>query len=150
MRQVLLDTNLLLLLIVGRLDPAQIQKHKSTRNFSVSDHGLLVHKLAEYSSIVTTPAILTEASNLLGNIKSHLLFAGSMAELCGKFLEIHHPKETIFANKSFARLGYADCSILSAISQEVVLITVDVHLYLQASKDGWESINFYHLRNFNS
>ena len=65
MKRIILDTNLLLLLVVGLTDPALIGKHKRTRSFEVTDYDLLVNVLSGYNEIVVTPHILTETSNLL-------------------------------------------------------------------------------------
>jgi hypothetical protein len=69
---VLVDTNLLLVYFVGAFDPALIPKFKRTRMYTLEDHPLLVRVLGFFEKVVTTPHILTEVSNLAGQLPSHL------------------------------------------------------------------------------
>lgn len=63
---ILIDTNLLLLFVVGWFNPLFISKISRTAGFSYTDFQL-VSKTVDYFDIrVTTPSTLTEASNLPG------------------------------------------------------------------------------------
>ena len=64
MKQIVVDTNLLLLLVIGITDRSLIAKHKRTRSFEAEDFDLLVSVLAGYDQVVVTPHIMTEVSNL--------------------------------------------------------------------------------------
>ncbi|MEZ5865688.1 MAG: hypothetical protein R3D25_17040 [Geminicoccaceae bacterium] len=64
LKAVLLDTNLLILLVIGAVDPRWIGRHKRSRAFVASDWRLL-QDLIDNKPILTTPHVLTEASNLL-------------------------------------------------------------------------------------
>ena len=68
MRQIILDSNLLVLLIVGLTDPKLIYKHKRTKSYEKEDFELLVNILSNYDQVVVTPHILTETSNLVSQI----------------------------------------------------------------------------------
>ncbi len=65
MRRCLLDTNLLVLLIVGRASPAFVGAHKRTHSYRSEDLPLLEALLAKAARIVTTPHVLGETSNLI-------------------------------------------------------------------------------------
>ncbi|KQT60112.1 hypothetical protein ASG52_18495 [Methylobacterium sp. Leaf456] len=65
MRACLLDTNLLVLLTVGRASPAFVEVHKRTRSDRSEDMPLLETLLAKADRIVTTPHVLGETSNLI-------------------------------------------------------------------------------------
>ena len=69
---VLLDTNILLLYFVGAFNPEEIPRFKRTKMFTVEDHDTLVGILGYFEKIVTTPNILTEVSNLSGQLAEHL------------------------------------------------------------------------------
>lgn len=69
---VVLDTNILLLYFVGLLDPQAIPKFKRTDTFVVEDYYTLLAVLQFVSKPITTPNILTEVSNLLGQLPEHL------------------------------------------------------------------------------
>src|SRR5688572_3320883 len=65
MRQkIILDTNLLLLFVVGSYDPLYITRHRRTANFTVDDYELLCVRI-DGAELVFTPNVLTETSNLL-------------------------------------------------------------------------------------
>jgi hypothetical protein len=61
---VLVDTNLLLLLLVGAIDPKHLAKFKPTANhgFTASDFALLCWIIDQFPRIFTTPHVLTEVS----------------------------------------------------------------------------------------
>lgn len=68
---VIVDTNVLLLFFVGKYEPLLIAKHKRTRQYSIEDFQILEKFLKLFQNrIITTPNILTEASNLLGDCNS--------------------------------------------------------------------------------
>ena len=145
MRSLLVDTNILVLLIVGSLDRALIRVHRRTATFTPDDYDLLQSHVAQYQRLLTTHGVLTEASNLMGN-DFHEEVADTLVAVCSPLVEVVSPKETVFATEGFARLGFADSSILSALDEETVVLTDDVSLYNQALYLGWEAINFNHLR----
>lgn len=69
---VLMDTNLLLLYLVGAFDPEEVPRFKRTSQFTPADFALLVRFLELFQRIVTTPHVLTEAGNLAGQLADHL------------------------------------------------------------------------------
>lgn len=65
---ILIDANLLLLLAVGRHDPALIASYKHTRSYSADDYSILEQFISLFRTVITTPHIMTEVSNLLGKL----------------------------------------------------------------------------------
>src|SRR5437667_6470122 len=61
---ILVDSNILLLLLVGNFNRRLISKFKRTQTFDEQDYDILVDLLANFGSIHTTPHVLTEVSNL--------------------------------------------------------------------------------------
>jgi len=61
---VLLDTNLLVLFLVGQIDRRQISVFKRTRNFSVEDFHLLGRLVGTFGTLITTPHVLAQVSDL--------------------------------------------------------------------------------------
>ncbi len=94
---------------------------------------------------MTTPAVLAEVSNLMGNT-FHQKIAETMVGVCGSFTETWAPKEAVFADADFARLGFADASILAAADADTVVLTDDVHLYLAVLRRRRQALNFRHLK----
>lgn len=67
---VLVDTNLLLLMIVGRTDRSYLLSHKRTQDYDGIDADFIETVVAGYDGIVTTPHVLSETSGLLRQIRN--------------------------------------------------------------------------------
>ena len=61
-----LDTNLLVLLIVGSESRELIPKHRRLEHFTVDDFDILAEFLENADRLYVTPNTLTETSNLVG------------------------------------------------------------------------------------
>lgn len=147
MRSLLVDTNILVLLIIGTWDRDLIRRHRRTATFAPADYDLLESEIGKYRRVLTTQGVLTEASNLMGN-DFHAKVAQTLVEVCSPLEDVLSSKEAIFAHSAFARLGFADVSILVAVNDETVVLTDDVGLYNQVLVEGWDAINFNHLRRY--
>lgn len=62
---ILLDTNVLLLYLVGSIDPQNVGRFKRTAKYDENDFRILSNLVNLFKTNVTTPHILTEASNFL-------------------------------------------------------------------------------------
>ena len=149
MRSVLLDTNLLLLLIVGIYDKNLIGKHKRTKSFIAEDFDLLVDSIDGYEILWVTSHCLAEVSNLLK--QTHSTQAKELMACFATFVanakESHIQKEVIFSSKYVGRLGVADTGIIMKSKRVSCVFTVDFDLYIEISKTGNRVVNFNHLRN---
>ena len=72
---ILVDTNVLLLYLVGILDTSLIARFKRTQNrgYTEQDFRLVQNLLSLFRQVVTTPQILAELSNLSMQMKDPLL-----------------------------------------------------------------------------
>lgn len=70
MKNLVLDTNLIVLLVVGFTDENLIKRHKRTRIFTAEDFVLLKILIEQNPKIVTTPHVFAECSNLIRQIDS--------------------------------------------------------------------------------
>lgn len=59
------DSNLLVLLVVGLLDRDLVARHRRTRQFTAEDCDLLIRMVVDAETLSVTPSTLTGASNLL-------------------------------------------------------------------------------------
>ena len=151
--QVLLDTNVLLLYLCGAVAPEMLGRVKRLDGFDKEDFGLLSASIARCSGQLTTPNLLTEASNLLnvGGRKTEV-FAGAsvaLARYIEEIDEVFSPSEELLrANpKAYLELGLADCSVLAAAkAKEARLITVDAMLFGFAKGMSLEAVNLRHFR----
>ena len=146
-----IDSNLLLLLVVGRSSRDIIAKHKRLRQYTARDYDILLDLLADVDQVLVTPHTLAEASNLLaqhGEPERSRLF-DQLRHL------IHESKEVIVtgtdasSHNAFKRLGLTDAALLNVATNETPLLTVDLDLYHEATrKEPHAAINFNYLRGF--
>jgi hypothetical protein len=146
----LVDTNVLLLLLVGSINPKLITNCKITTNqgFDEADFNVLCAFVGKFQKIVTTPHILTEVSNHADKIKGgdHKKIFGQLISLIEQFDEHAESTKILVKSDAFIRFGLTDTAISSLASKNFLVLTVDLPLvgYLQGKKA--DVINFNHLR----
>lgn len=144
----LIDTNILLLLFVGNFERRLIARFKRTAKFGPEDHDLVTGLFPLFERIVTTPNILTEVSNLAGQLESHqkpgyfAAFARSMALLEEQYI----PSVDIGRMTEFDRLGLTDAGILRVARGGYLVLTDDFRLAGLLDSAGVAVLNFEHLR----
>jgi hypothetical protein len=104
-RTIVLDTNLLILLVVGSTNKQFIRLHKRTKAFTVEDFDLLVREFKGIDRMVVTPNTLTEASNLLRQIAEP---ARSQITAAFKALIEHQEEVYIKSSDASSRLESSD------------------------------------------
>ena len=148
---VALDSNLLLLYIVGCASRDYIAKHKRLKAYSTEDFESLIKELSAASSVKVTPNTLTETSNLIDHIAEPA--RGLIYETFESFLALPESDEQYVPSKHAAaapelpRLGLTDCVLLRLCADGVPLLTADLPLYLAAVARGAAATNFNHLRD---
>lgn len=147
-RGVLIDTNLLLLYFVGLYDQSQIQKFKRTLIFTVDDFDIIRNFINYFGKVVTTPNILTEVSNLSGQLPDAVRSA-YYDDFTARFEvleEEYVPSADICSLSYFRKYGLTDSGIASLVRDKYLVLTDDFRLsnFLQSSKI--DVINFNHLR----
>ena len=144
----LIDSNLLLLLFVGRYDPTRIEKFKRTDQFTIGDFELLADYIEQFKEVVTTPSILTEVSNLLGQLPENLrcYFWQRFAHGLKNLHEYYTPSQKLGDEKAFHKFGLTDTAILQAASGKCLVLTDDFRLAQYLIGQNIDVINFNHLR----
>lgn len=148
-RSVLLDTNLLVLLIVVTVNQDYIRRHKRTRAYDLDSFQLLLDLLAGFRTVVTTPNILTEASNLLrhgGDDPISAEIAAAFQRFAEQQPETYLPSRDAARRPEFHRLGLTDCVIMALGTQPVSVLTDDLDLYISSVRAGLDAHNFAHYR----
>ncbi|GLR64429.1 hypothetical protein [Marinospirillum insulare] len=127
--KLIIDTNLLLLLIIGSLDDGvHIRKSKRLNNYTLADYDLLVKILNKYK-IYITPYLSTEISNLIdfyGELKERAMLIAR--ELFKQFEEIDTNIIKDSESKEFICFGLTDASLVRLVKDFQVL-TNDMRLY---------------------
>lgn len=144
---ILIDTNILLLLFVGSVDTGLISKHKRTSKFSVDDFTLAILIVERFTTIHTTPNILSEVSNLAAQITNPYkarIFAKFAAAIT-TVNEFYHRSDTLSVREEFFRYGLTDAIIIQAARDGYLILTDDLRLWNHLDTLGLPAINFAHL-----
>ena len=144
----MVDSNLLILLIVGLTEPALIGRHKVLKRYDQDSFQLLLLHLQNYSALISTPNILTETSNLASQIDATAKRAirVTVSDFVAKNLEIAVRSVAAARHPEFLRLGLTDAAILSILDRDTLLLTDDLDLWSAAQSHGLHAKNFSHLR----
>jgi hypothetical protein len=147
-RRILLDSNLLVLFLIGSFDPALIGKHKRTRDYTLEDFGLLRAIVASKTSLVTTPNVTAEASNLVSQIGEPARggVLALLGRLCQSLEERYVESFKVAQSHCFTRLGLTDSVLVDLCQEGLLLLTVDLDLFLEAGRVGGYAVNFNHIR----
>ena len=143
-----IDSNLLVLLVVGNVERGLVSSHRRSRHFSPDDYDRLLALLEPLDRVLVTPNTLTEASNLLSSSRDPRPMAYLRA-LIEKAEEIVVASRDAVQNRMFVRLGLTDAALLEVVSAETPLITVDFDLYGAAlAKGDGVAVNFTHFQEW--
>lgn len=148
-RRVALDTNLLVLFVVGRLDPRLIAVHKRLRAFAQDDFRLLDAHVAD-AELVTIPNTMTEASNLVAQgftAPARAELFNALKKFSGIASERYVPSAAAASQTEYAWLGLTDSAWLSCLDRVTEFVTVDLQLFIAAENRGLRATNFNHLRD---
>jgi len=139
----LVDTNILLLYIVGIVNVDLIRNFSRTANFTENDF-YLVEKFINFFAVnITTPHILTEVSDLLGNRIELQLALGKYIELIEeKFLE----SKQITRTKTFLQFGLADTAITETAKNSYLVVTDDNPLFGYLVNQKIDAVNLDQIR----
>ena len=145
---ILVDTTILLLYFIGAYDQDLIPKFKRTRQFTVEDHAILISLLGLFDKIVTTPNILTEVSNLSGQLgepkKSEYFkkFSSGISLLEEEYVA----SKDVADMQEFVRFGLTDTGIVHLTRGKYLVLTDDFRLSQYLRSAEVDVINFNHIR----
>jgi hypothetical protein len=142
------DTNLLVLLLIGLLNPKRIRRFKRTQNFTVEDFTTLSSLVHWFGApLIATPHVLSQVSDLTDLSGKELISVRELFKsVVGTMDEKYDTAKQLVEHRLFARLGLADASIATACERNVVVVTTDVQLYIALGALGFDTINFNHVR----
>ena len=145
---ILIDTDILLLLIVGSSNRKRISQFKRTQQFIPEDYDLLIKLIDLFPTIITTPNILTEVNSLtnqIGEPERSKCFA-IFAQLISEIEECALSSQEIVKNNGFIKFGLTDCGIIELSKNQYLVLTDDFKLFNYLQNLEIDSINFNHLR----
>jgi len=147
-RGILIDANLLILYLVGEFAPRQIPRLRRTKKFLEADYFTVKAFFELFPIKVTTPNILTEISNLAGDMPDGLKF-DFFEILQSQFSLLHEhyiPSKEGCLNPIFLKLGLTDSIIGQLARDNYLVLTDDFPLSNTLNSIGVDAINFNHLR----
>src|ERR1035437_10133139 len=144
---VLVDTNLLVLLLVGTVNRQRIRNFKRTGDFTPADYDLLVHLIDWFGRLIATPHVLSQVSDLTDlSGKELVAIRERFNVLVENIAESYDTSRTLVADPLFKRLGLADAAIATVCSRGILVLTADVQLQIALQERDIDALNFNHIR----
>jgi PIN domain-containing protein len=145
---ILVDTNLLVLFVVGTVNRDRIETFKRTRRYTTSDYDLLVRVLAKSERLYTVAHVLAEVSDLTDLPGAEGLRARRVLKETISLLNEGEMSSTRAAEgRLYEDLGLVDAAIGEvARAHNCSVLIDDLDLYLRLSYDSVSVFNFTHLR----
>lgn len=149
----IIDTNVLVVLLIGLYNPVLISKCPKTSDYNSDDFVYIRRLIADTkANIIVTPHILTEVSNL--TFRGILYEPGfsqyinHVVEIIGLAEEEHTSKSILLGSpKLLAAFGFADLSIIEAAKKlKAAVLTNEGALYDALCKANCPVINIDHVR----
>lgn len=151
-RGLLLDTSPLLVLYLGLYAPEQIERFSRTKSegFSHRDYEFIRSFAGGFDRLVTTPHILTEVSNFMGQLHGHVkngCFEAFAQHLTEPTTHEHSPPAQELANEAeFIPFGITDTSIAKVAAGTSLVLTTDAGLNAHLTRRGIDSLNYNNFR----
>jgi hypothetical protein len=148
-RPAVLDSNLLLLHLCCEFHPPLVQSFKRLNTFDSGDAILLAATLGLFSTLHTTPHVLTEVSNLANSLPTWRKdsWCRFFAEHVGLIPEEYHPINELAADSAAMRFGLMDAA-LARLARTHTVMTIDWPLTGFLESRGLPVVNFNRLREF--
>jgi predicted nucleic acid-binding protein len=144
----LVDTNLLVLFVVGAVNRDRIKTFKRTSQHTQEDYDLLLRIRAEYRTLYTVAHVLAEVSNLTDLTGPERQQARSiLKEAILLLTEAEMPSARAAEDVLYPKLGLVDASIGAvARAHKCTVLTDDLDLYHLLMRQKVKALNFTFLR----
>jgi hypothetical protein len=148
-RELLIDTNLLLLYFVGASRPDRIRSFNRTSRYSGDDFALLEQVISEFKRMTTTPHVLTEVSNLMGQCEEPWRsdLRGYLSAAIAGWNETSTASRTLAKARHFPRFGLTDTAIADLAPGSCLILTDDRPLAGLLEAKGLAVIRFSDLQS---
>jgi hypothetical protein len=147
-RGVLVDTNLLVLFLVGRVNKQRILNFKRTGDFTIGDYDLLVRLIDWFGKLFATPHVLSQVSDLTDLTGNELTEVRELFKvLVENIEESYDPSRLLVGDPAFKRLGLTDAAIATVCSRGVLVLTADAQLHVALQERDIDALNFNHIRS---
>jgi hypothetical protein len=146
-RGVIVDTNLLVLYLVGTVNRQRILNFKRTAEFTLEDYDLLVHLIGWFGKLIATPHVLSQVSDLTDLSGDELIAVRRSFRLLVETIEERFDaSRVIVGNPVFDRLGLTDAAVATVSARGILVLTTDLQLQLALQDRDIDVLNFNHVR----
>jgi hypothetical protein len=144
----ILDTNLLLVFVVGWYDPLAVNRFRRTDKYSEPDFYRLRDWFFRYEKRITTPHILAEVSNFLGHAEGPVKesYFRAFSEVISQLIEVHIPASDVLPHLHLSAFGLTDLAILQVAREGYHVLTADSPLAHYLSRQGIVAADYNDLR----
>lgn len=148
-RGLLVDTNLLVLLVIGSVSETAIASNKRLSAYTLTDYKLLMSFINQFKTLFTTPHILTEVSNLIGcetkPQQQGLEILNLLAQRMEEMLPASSETMSLYP-KSYLKFGLSDASIHRVATDNLLVLTDDLNFCYYLQGQNILALNFNNLR----
>ena len=141
-KKALVDANLLLVYAVGKTDKTFLGICHHTKQYA-EEFPYIVRLLDNFQTLCTTPNVLTEVSNLGKKLGPR--FFTMLTVIVSTLEERYCVSKDASIHEQFNFLGLTDAG-LCLIAADHLIITADSTLYRFLRKNGFDAVNYNHLR----
>ena len=127
MHDVIIDTNIFILFLVGQINENKIENYTRNSIYSKEDYYFLLDILSKYDRIITSPNILTEVDNILNRINGEdkYRYLALVKNIYKQTIEKYLETERVSQNWFFDILGITDSAIIIMAKECDLLISGD-------------------------
>ena len=147
---VILDTGPLVFLLIGLYDPSKKTAKDIWQGHTKEELELLLKIIKPFESIIITPQILAECTNLLNqsvDSNKYQFLLSQIVQPLKEFGEVYIEKKIILSYSEFSRFGSTDIGIIECSKRmKSLIITEDSNLKLFCHSNKIPCINFHELR----
>jgi hypothetical protein len=145
---VLVDTNLLVLFLVGTVNRQRITNFKRTADFTIEDYELLARLIGWFGKLIATPHVLSQVSDLTDLAGKELVVSRELFKklVIEQIEETYDGSRVLVADSCFDRFGLTDAAIATVCSRGVLVLTTDLRLHLMLQQRNIDALNFNHVR----
>jgi hypothetical protein len=144
---VLVDTNLLVLFLVGTVNRQRILNFKRTGDFIIEDYDVLVRLIGWFGKLIATPHVLSQVSDLTDLSGNELSAVREVFKvLVEQIEESYDASRLLVGDPAFERFGLTDAAIATVCSRGILVLTTDARLHLALQDRDIDALNFNHLR----
>lgn len=152
---IILDTKIFVLFMVGLIDENYIGRFIGTKEFEPEDYRNLMNNIKNFGEIIVTPHILTEFSHhtiekkgFRDDYKKKLISLLTNNQGKNIFQESGVDSFRIFSNSGVFYLGVADVSLLELCDKNSIVITSDGPLADKLRSQGKNAYKFLPTEGF--